>query len=206
MSPLRSLLSCAVIAVGTLTAADTKAPATPGPAVAGPVIHPVPAAAPVAANYDSFRLILDRNIFSSSRYTRRERSNEEPEPRVDTITLVGTLDYEKGTFAIFDGSESAYRKSGRIGDSVGPFKITDISGTGVELERDGHPVSVQLAQQLRRPEGADWSLIGAEAVRAEATAKAAEAATSPEAAPVIPAGASDTLRRLMEQRQKQLKQ
>jgi hypothetical protein len=169
------------------------------------------AAAPAAArvdpnNYDAYRVIADRNIFNSTRTGRRER--EERPVRNDSIAFVGTMDYEKGLIAFFDGSDSSYRKVLRVGDSIDKFKITKISADRVELDREGKPTTMSLAQQMRRPEGGDWTLVGADVVRAEQAAAAAADASknAAAAANVIPANASDALRKLMEARQKQLKQ
>lgn len=152
---------------------------------------------------DSFRVITDRNIFNANRTGRRER-NEAPAPRVDTITLVGTMDYEKGEFAFFDGSNADNRKALHVGQTIAQFTVSKIERDGVELESAGKTLKMSIGQQLRKPEGADWTLVGADVVRSEAAT--ANASADPAAPAAIPADASDVVRRMMEQRQKQLKQ
>ena len=167
------------------------------------------APAPVTGvTFDAFRSIGERNIFDANRRG-RSRSSDDAPPRSDVITFVGTLDSEKGVLAFFDSSDLKYRKALRVGQSVEQFKVTKISADNVELERDGKPLTMRMSQQFRRPPGGEWKLIGADIVRAEAQANAAaEAAraTAASAPPAIPADASETLRRLMEKRQKELKQ
>jgi Tfp pilus assembly protein PilP len=159
-----------------------------------------------SAGLDTFRLITDRNIFNPNRTGRRERS-EEPPPRLDTITLVGTMDSDKGLQAFVDGSDATYRKALHVGESVDKFKVTQITASSVDLERDGKTMSVHVGQQLRRLQGADWNLVGEDVVRRESAARAVESSRpDPTAPPAIPADASDALRRLMEARAKQLKQ
>ena len=210
MNP-RPFLLVVLLGANLAPAADSKptvAPAAPA-ATAPRGTTPVRADPAPAASVDAFRLISDRNIFNPNRTGRRDRSTEEPAPRVDTISLVGTMNSEKGLFAFFDGSDAAYRKALRIGETVADFKVTQIAGDGAELERAGKMLSMTVGQQLRRPEGADWTLIGLDLARSEAiAARSAEAARAAESnAPLaIPADASETLKRLMEQRQKQLKQ
>ena len=146
-----------------------------------------------------------RNIFNPNRIGRSTRSPEEAPPRTDVISFVGTMQYEKGLFAFFDSPDSAYRKTLREGDKLEQFTVKNITANSVELIRDDKPVSLTMGQQMRRPQGGEWSIIGADVVRAN-TAAAAASATAASAPPAIPADASDTLRRLMELRQKQLKQ
>jgi hypothetical protein len=157
--------------------------------------------------FETFRLISDRNIFNPNRTGRRDRTVEEKPARIDVIALVGTMDSDRGLRAFFDGSENNFRKALRVGDSVDKFKVTRISPQTVELERDGKPLSVRVGQQLRRSEGADWNLVGEDVARREAELQAAaDTRINPSAPPVIPANADAVTRRMMERRQKELKQ
>jgi hypothetical protein len=199
-----------------LTAVPAAAPgqsspvsAAPTRATTGPAAQPAPArndssiAPPSTGTFETFRLVSDRNIFNPNRTGRRDRTEEQP-PRTDIISLVGTLESEHGLRSFFDGSDSGFRKALRVGDTIDKFKVVKITPNVVDLERDGKIISMRVGQQLRRPEGADWNLMGEEAGRREISARAET--TNPTTPAVIPADASDTLRRLMEQRAKQLKQ
>ena len=147
-----------------------------------------------AATFDNFRLVSERNIFNPNRTGRREPVTEERPPRVDVISVVGTMESDRGLRAFFDGSDSSYRRAVRVGESVDAFKVTQISPQAVELERDGKNISVRVGQQLRRPEGADWDLVGEEVLRRDAEIHAvAEARGDPNVPPPIPAGASRAL-------------
>ena len=206
-----------IISTGLIRAADVKAVSTPDPkapaapaaAAASPRTAPAAAAprndssvAPVAP-YENFRVIAERNIFNPNRTGRRETTVAETPPRLDIITLVGTMDSDKGLRAFFDGSTSAYRKALFVGGSVDNFKVTKVAPNTVDLEREGKTLSVRVGQQLRRPEGSDWSLVGEDLARAEA-AQAARATTT-NSAPAIPADASDLVKKMMERRQNQNK-
>ncbi len=202
----------AVVAPAPVSPAAGTKPVSPAAGTARPAAASAPrnesSIAP-SASFDAFRVVADRNIFNPNRTGRRERTVEEPAPRLDTITFVGMLDADGGRRAFFDGSDSSYRKALRAGESIDKFKIVSVSADRVQLERDGKAMTVALGQQLRRPEGADWTLVGEDVARREreAAARAAASATpDPSAPPAIPADASDTLRRLMEARAKQLKQ
>jgi hypothetical protein len=204
------LLLSFVAAAGRVMAAEANAPAATAPRATTPGAGTPPAAAARAestvtptATYDAFRLITDRNIFNPNRTGRRERSLEEAPPRVDVISLVGTMEADKVPRAFFDSSDAAFRKAVHVGDTVDKFKVAQISAQTVELERDGKTFSVRVGQQLRRPEGADWNI-------SEMPRPAAPTTTAtridPSAPPVIPADADPVLRRLMERRAQQLKQ
>ena len=49
------------------------------------------------------------------------------------MTLVGTMTYEKGTFAFFDGSSSEYRKALKRAGIIAGYKLTSIAANSVEL-------------------------------------------------------------------------
>lgn len=224
MNPRHSLLLALVVGASCAAAAEPVTPPVPTTAPAAPAA-PVPtrrsrsesnaktpartdvSAAPLAT-FEGFRLISDRNIFNPNRTGRRDRSSEESAPRLDVITLVGTMESDRGLRAFFEGSSSAFRKALRVGDSVESFKVTQVSPTGAELEREGKPFSMRVGQQLRRPDGGEWNLIAADVVRSEAAAAAAKANTGkidPTAPVAIPANADDVTRRLMEKRNQDLK-
>ena len=112
------------------------------------------------------------------------------------------MDYEKGPLAFFDGSDRSYRKALRAGETIADFTVTRITPGGVELARNSKSISLQMGQQLLRPAGADWT-VGAAGARA-APAAAPDASAAPQAD--ASADTSEVLKRLMAQRQQQLKQ
>jgi hypothetical protein len=182
------------------TRKDRSAPATAEPARTDASVAP-------ATTFDTFRVVSERNIFNPNRTGRREPTTEEQPPRVDVISVVGTMESDRGLRAFFDGSDSSYRRAVRVGESVDKFKVTQISPHVVDLERDGKNLSVRVGQQLRRPEGADWDLVGEDVIRREAeTRAAAEARADPNVPPPIPAGASEVEKRMRERRMNTFKE
>jgi hypothetical protein len=162
--------------------------------------QPSPPAAAAAgagstASFDTFRFIGDRNIFDPNRVGRH--ADDSPPQPVETISLVGTMQYTKGLFAFFDSPDSNYRKTLQEGSTIAQFTVKRITTDGIELTRDSQQISLTIGQQLRRLAGEDWAVSGATRV---------DRAPASGAVPTIPADASETLRRLMEQRQKQLRQ
>ncbi len=218
-----SLLVALACAVGSAVAADAPkvsaapvveaakpapkpaAKPTPKPSSAAKSSERPKAVAPAGPTFETYRLIGDRNIFNPNRVG-RSRSADTPAPRTEVISFVGTMQYEKGLFAFFDSPDAAYRKALNEGGALGKFTVKSITADSVELERDAKPLTLKMGQQLRRPDGGEWSVVGAEIVRSEARAAEAAANPGPGAPIAIPADASDALRRLMEKRQQQLKQ
>jgi hypothetical protein len=165
------------------------------------------ASSPADPKFETFRVVLERNIFNPNRAPRGRVAPEEKPPRVDEISLVGTMQSEKGLLAFFDSADSEFRKNLREGDSIAGFTVRRIAADGVELLRDEQPIALKVAQQLRRPEGGDWTVNAASPDAEMRAASSPEGARSAAAAAAteIPANASEVLKRLMQQRQKQSK-
>jgi len=109
-------------------------------------------------DYSAFRIISDRNIFNPARSSRSARSGgETPRPaKVDSFTLVGTMAYEKGRFAFFDGSGSEFRKVLKPDGVIAGYKILDIAPGNVKLGRDGRELELRVGTQMRRQEEGEW--------------------------------------------------
>ncbi|MBX3739322.1 MAG: hypothetical protein KF715_21720 [Candidatus Didemnitutus sp.] len=175
-------------------------------AAASSTLAAAPARPTAPVGFETFQLISERNIFDPGRAPRSSRTIDDA-PRGDTLALVGTMRYEKGLFAFFDGSLPAFRKALHEGDTVADYTVTRIDQRGVELTRNGQKTPLAIGQQLQRPPGGDWSAVAIDTPPAptpsSGTGSAAVPASSDSLTP--PPGASDVLKRLMEQRQKQLK-
>lgn len=115
---------------------------------------------PARFDYFSFRLISEKNIFNASRYGRTAApppsSEERQAPRVEAFTLVGTMTYEKGPFAFFEGTSSDYRKVLSPGGTIAGCRLTEISGTRVKLEADTNHFDLRVGSQLRRENDGPW--------------------------------------------------
>jgi hypothetical protein len=171
---------------------------------------------PGPAAYSSFsRFITERNIFNPDRYP--SSSPTQPyRPRVSrsapAFTLVGTMSYEKGMFAFFDGNSSDLRKVLYQSDSNGiaGYTVAEITLAGVKLQTAGKKQTVQMKiGEMMRQEGNEWQLAGRGELPAGMTDSAAPAVESsiPDAGPA-PGSAfepNDILKKLMQQREQELK-
>lgn len=160
-------------------------------------------AGPAPGDFENFRIIAERNIFNPNRIGRvREGGDAPTAPREEAFAFVGTLETEKGIVAIFDSPDAALRKAVREGQSLAGFNVKTISAGKVELTGEKQSFALNLAQRLRRVEEGEWKVSNVEPPPVAAPSGPDSSSTPPP----IPANASEVLRRLMEQRQKQLKQ
>ena len=178
----------------TTKPASSGKPVSTGKSAATAKTAPAPKA-PSPGSFEAFQLVVERNIFNPNRVGRTRSNSDEKQPRVDEISLVGTMESERGRVAFFESPDSAYRKALREGETMGDFRVQRIANDGVELMREEKPLALKISQQLRRPEGGEWT------VRATPAAVPVAAAAVPE----IPADASEVLKRLLKQRESQLK-
>lgn len=206
LQPILLLLAAGTVLGGPASAAEGRRNrAAAAAAAAAPASSLTP-----ARTFDAFQLVVERNIFNPNRVGRTRVSSDEKPPRVDELSLVGTVQRGEERLALFDSPDAALRKTLHEGESVADFKVEKITSAGVELLRGDKPLSLKVAQQLRRTEGGDWSVAANQAARADPRALTASPAGASRpadpAAPVeIPADASEVLKRLMKQREKQLK-
>jgi hypothetical protein len=158
-------------------------------------------------DYSAFKIIVDRNIFDPNRFPRTAGGPARKPKSVDSMTLVGTMTYEKGTFAFFDGSSSEYRKALKRADSIAGYKLTGIAANYVKLASGTNELELKVGSQLRREEDGPWQLSSQAASYSEMPSSAAGSAsgsTASASSPSVPSGPySDILKKLAEQRLKQ---
>jgi hypothetical protein len=179
-----------------------------------------PNSVPGPTDYGRFSsFITQRNIFDPSRYAinpNRPRPISTQQRRyAPAFTLVGTMSYEKGMFAFFDGNQSNLRKVLYQSDSnsIAGFTVAEITLAGVKLQTADKKQTVQMKiGEMMRQEGNNWQLAGQGGLFAGTSAggSAATGATensSPDtsAAPSPALEGNDVLKKLMQQREKELK-
>ena len=99
-------------------------------------------------DFSAFRVISQRNIFNLNRTARRERNRTQQVG--DAFYLVGTMSYEKGTFAFFDGTGSEYRKILQNAGAIAGYKVVEITPTSVRLEIGGKQVHAWTDDGIER--------------------------------------------------------
>ena len=177
---------------------------------------------PSRRDYSAFRIIAERNIFNPNRSSRSGRSaaRAASEGRVATpsFALVGTMCYEQGRFAFFDGSSSDYRKALEPADSIAGYKIAAITPGHVKLEStNGQPIDLAVGMQMKKQDEGDWLLVaGTESSKSVGHSSASAGSLDPslaadnktetaEATDADPAGPADeVLKKLMQKREQEL--
>ncbi len=175
-----------------------------------------PAGAPAGTNgglasldYSAFKIIVDRNIFDPNRYPHRAgESRVRSAPKtVDSLILVGTMSYEKGWFAFFDGSSSEYKKALKLTDTIAGYKVAEIEPNGVKLAAGTNRLELKVGMQMRREDEGAWLVAGqsgsyvAAPTSTSTNAVAATASAGSDAA--SSAAESDIIKRLMQKRQQE---
>jgi hypothetical protein len=156
-------------------------------------------------DYAAFRVIVDGNIFDPNRTSRRPGATRaRVAPRsVDSLTLVGIMTYEKGTFAFFDGTSSDYKRALKLTDSIAGYKVTNITPNSVKLASGTNELDLSVGAQLRREEDGPWLLSSQSASYAAAPASASTNPTATGSDAASGGAESDVLKRLMQRREKE---
>jgi hypothetical protein len=197
----------------TNTVINSNAPPpdpTNTPAAVSAANDPVTAAVgPSTGNtFESFRIISDRNIFNqnrSARSARRDSSRPKAAPVVQSLSLVGTMTYEKGDFAFFDGTSPDYKKGVKPGEKIAGYEVKEINPTCVKIANDKQQFEMKVGQQLRREDEGEWQLASGSS-RSATPSASAESKGSGESATSSSGSASEdeALKRLMEKRAKEI--
>ncbi len=159
-------------------------------------------------DYAAFKIIVDRNIFDPNRYPRRGPRSIQSAPKVvDSLTLVGIMSYERGSFAFFDGTSADYKKALKLNDSIAGYKVTNIAPNSVKLATDTNEMEMSVGMALRREEDGPWTLssqaVSYAAAPASTSTNAVAAAAATGSDTTAGGAESDVIKRLMQRRQQE---
>lgn len=105
-----------------------------------------------SGSYESFRLLLDRNIFDANRRRPIPPSERRPEPppapRQETFSLVGVFMNGQEKVAFFEGSDREWSGSRKVGESIADFIIREVEFSHASLERMAEPVAMDSDPEL----------------------------------------------------------
>lgn len=203
----KACLVLPIILIGDFMVARAIAAPAPGLPTNAPATEVRP---PARTDYSAFKIVAERNIFDANRTGRQSGGTRERRrvAKVDSFSLVGTLSNEKGYRALFDGSSPEFRKDLALNGTIAGFKVTTITLQGARLENNGQNLDLRLGMQMRREDEGEWKLnasgesIPATGRDSSISEHAASASSSSSAAT---GDASDVLKRLMQQREQELK-
>lgn len=156
-------------------------------------------AGPASLDYSAFRLVAERNIFDPNRFPHAATERIQPKT-VDSFGLVGTMSYEKGDFAFFDGPSADYKKVLKASDTIAGYKVVAVLADSVKLARATNELELAVGSQMRRRDDGTWvQVAGAPAYEASPSA----ASSSPPAAAASSGAESDIIKRMMQRREKE---
>jgi len=170
---------------------------------------------PGPQEYASFsRFITDRNIFDPGRqphYTSTYRPRTRPQSRVHQapdLQLVGTMSYEKGLFAFFNGNDADLKQALPVAGKIAGQTILEISASQVRLESADKKdqIVLKVGEGLRKENGR-WVRTEGDSLptgpAASGTGDNSGAAPDTSAAPASASEPNDVLKRLMQLREKE---
>ena len=155
------------------------------------------------ASLSTFQVISQKNIFNLNR-TGRRLGRGRTQRGADAFYLVGTMSYEKGTFAFFDGTASEYKKVLQNAGAIAGYKVVEITHTSVKLETGGKQVTMKVGTQMRHETQGGWQLVANSELPQPSVEDAAVTAsdTTSSSSSDEP---NDVLKRLMQRREQELK-
>jgi hypothetical protein len=174
-------------------------------------------AVPGDTDYAKFsQFVTERNIFDPNRFPRTTRTTTSRYQRptrttrrtsgAPAFTFVGSMTYQKGLFAFFDGNSSDLKKVLALNGDVAGYTVKAISQGSVKIQgADKKEIEMKIGDQMRQ-EGGHWQLAGAgEAVSlsAPSTENSSNPAEAPPAASSANLEGNDILKKLMEKRAKE---
>jgi hypothetical protein len=176
---------------------------------------------PGPADYTKFSaFVTDRNIFDPNRVphsyspTTRTRTRTRARNSAPGIMLVGTMSYEKGMFAFFNGNSADLKKALQAGEKIADYTVTEISPSRVMLESADkkQQLKLQVGDGLRQENG-KWVFSGSSELpagnsSAETPSSSSGDGSSEAGATLAPSSAAepnDVLKRLMQLREKENK-
>jgi hypothetical protein len=164
--------------------------------------------APANQDFSAFQIIVQRNIFNPNRSARGSKNAAADEgakpPKTDVFGLVGTMIYEKGKFAFFEGSSPEYRKVLSPSDKIAGYTVKEIEPSHVTLEHDGKDLEMTVGQQMKRQGEGEWTL---STTREPIVASAASDKESSSGAGASGGSSAEdeVLKRLLQKREEELK-
>ena len=154
-----------------------------------------------------FKLVVDRNIFNPNRLSRKVLQRDSHEgPAADMFALVGTLSYEKGTYAFFDGSSPTNRRVVEVKGTIAGYTVLNITSDSVTMEGYGKRVELRVRNRMIHDEPGGWRLAADDEPLPEAgTNMAASVSPGPGPAGDSTGEMNDVLKKLMQRREQELK-
>jgi hypothetical protein len=106
--------------------------------------------------FTAFRLIVNRNIFDVNRRPPQIARQFTNAP-VYSFSLVGTMNYDKGLYAVFDGTSQEYHKVLESGGKIATYTVSEITHDSCKLTYGTNQIELRVGMQMRRNTDGSWS-------------------------------------------------
>ncbi len=165
-----------------------------------------------AVSLQNFKIITQRNIFDPNRQADSGERGRRIDPnrlaRAEGFSLVGTLLDKRGEFAFFSGSDSKYKKVLKVAGTIADYKVTEVAPDHVELENNGTQVKMTVGMQMKKLDAGEWQLVDGTVALAKVSETSAsetkDTETSNDGPSTGNSSADAVLKKLMQQREKEL--
>ena len=128
------------------------------PMITAPSLPPRVESSAQGSDETAFLVITEQNIFNANRSGGKVVLPSQRPARIEYFTLVGTMAYEKGVFAFFEGSNAEFTKVMKANGVIAGHKLMDIYASSVKIEADGKEIELPLGSQMRREDEGTWHL------------------------------------------------
>jgi hypothetical protein len=109
-------------------------------------------------DFSAFQVIAQRNIFDPNRVPHKHYNSTRAERVADSFSFLGTMSYEKGSFAFFDGTSPELRKVLELNGDIAGFKLTTLAPKSVTLSSGTNEVVLPVGTQMRRDYDGHWKI------------------------------------------------
>lgn len=175
---------------------------------------------PGPTDYNAFsKFIADRNIFDANRRPHHPGAHRVVAPprtysaAAPAFSLVGTMSYQKGVFAFFNGNSDDLKKALLVSGQIADYTVAKINYGRVMLETTNQKQKVEMkVGDVMREENGVWQMTGpgdltpdggSSGTNHDSNGAAADNGGGSHPAPASTNSASDILKRLMERRKEE---
>jgi len=142
----------------------------------GAFAQQVPKEVAPEGSFDSFEIIINRNIFDPNRRADRRKLSPEEEAAAsagnatvktageeviddfisEQMALVGTLIDGPTAVAFFTSDNSDFKTVAQLGETVGEFRLAEIRTEHVKLESNGKTIKLPVGSRMSSQRDGEW--------------------------------------------------
>ncbi len=113
------------------------------------------------SEFESFRIVVDRNIFDPNRSPHQLNSrsvSNDPVSQPERLALLGAMVYGEEAVAFFEGTKPEYTANVNEGDTIAGYRIVEIRTDGLKLSKGERHIELPVGSVLSRQRGSEWEL------------------------------------------------